>query len=439
SIVDTGEKAIKKAEEDKPDIILMDIRIKGEMDGIDAAEEIRNRLSIPVIFSTAYLDEERIERAKITMPFGYILKPVQERDLKVTIEMALYVSKVDTKRKMSEEALFESNIKLEHVFNSANDGIVIADINNRIYMANNTICKMLGYSHKELLACKIKDLFCKKDLVNIENELGLLAKGDIPVAQDILMQRKNGGILPTEVKASIITLGSVQYVMGTFRDITERKQAEEALKESESRIRIKLDAILNPEGNIGLLNLKDIIDVQEFQSMMDDYYKLTNIGVGILDVDGTVLVHTGWQDICVKFHRIHPESLKNCIEADTVLSNGVAQGEFKLYKCKNNMWDMSTPIMVGGKHLGNIFFGQFFFNDEVPEREVFISQAQQYGYDQKDYLQALDKVPHFSRETVQTAMSFYSKFSSKIAKLGYSNIRLARKMNENGKAKENEI
>ena len=63
SIVDTGEKAIKKAEEDKPDLMLMDIRIKGEMDGIEAAEEIRNRFGIPVVFSTAYLDEERIERA----------------------------------------------------------------------------------------------------------------------------------------------------------------------------------------------------------------------------------------------------------------------------------------------------------------------------------------------------------------------------------------
>ena len=86
SVVDTGVKAIKKAEEDRPDLILMDIRIKGEMDGIEAAEVIRNKFSIPVIFSTAYLDEERIERAKITMPFGYVLKPIQERDLKVTIE-----------------------------------------------------------------------------------------------------------------------------------------------------------------------------------------------------------------------------------------------------------------------------------------------------------------------------------------------------------------
>jgi PAS domain S-box-containing protein len=105
SIVDTGEKTIEKADEDKPDLILMDIRIKGEMDGVDTAEVIRNRFGIPVIFSTAYLDQERIERAKITIPFGYVLKPIQERDLKVTIEMALYVSKVDAARKRVEDLL----------------------------------------------------------------------------------------------------------------------------------------------------------------------------------------------------------------------------------------------------------------------------------------------------------------------------------------------
>jgi PAS domain S-box-containing protein len=105
SIVDTGEKAIEKAEKDKPDLILMDIRIKGKMDGIDTAETIRNKYGIPVIFSTAYLDQERIERAKITMPFGYVLKPIQERDLKVTFEMALYVAQNDIERKRMEDLL----------------------------------------------------------------------------------------------------------------------------------------------------------------------------------------------------------------------------------------------------------------------------------------------------------------------------------------------
>jgi CheY-like chemotaxis protein len=105
SIVDTGEDAIEKAEEYKPDIILMDIRIKGKMDGIETAEVIRKRFGIPVIFTTAYLDQERIQRAKIVMPFGYVLKPIQERDLKVTIEMALYVAKANVERKKVEESL----------------------------------------------------------------------------------------------------------------------------------------------------------------------------------------------------------------------------------------------------------------------------------------------------------------------------------------------
>ena len=112
SIVDRGDDAIKKAEEDNPDLILMDIRVKGDQDGIETAAMIRERFGIPVIFSTAYLDEERIERAKITMPFGYVLKPMQERDLKVTLEMALYVAKVDAEKRKAEKIMLRSQATL---------------------------------------------------------------------------------------------------------------------------------------------------------------------------------------------------------------------------------------------------------------------------------------------------------------------------------------
>jgi CheY-like chemotaxis protein len=105
SIANSGEEAIQKADEDKPDLILMDIRIQGEQDGIEVAEIIREKFGIPVVFSTAHLDKEKIERAKITMPFGYVLKPIQERDLKVTLEMALYAAKVDAERKRVVEIL----------------------------------------------------------------------------------------------------------------------------------------------------------------------------------------------------------------------------------------------------------------------------------------------------------------------------------------------
>lgn len=71
---------------------------------------------------------------------------------------------------------------------------------------------------------------------------------------------------------------------------------------------------------------------------MDDFFDLTNIGIAILDLDGKVLVAKGWQDICVKFHRAHPETSKNCIESDLELSKGIEPGTFRLYRCKIICW-----------------------------------------------------------------------------------------------------
>jgi CheY-like chemotaxis protein len=113
-----GEKAIEKVEELKPDMVLMDIVLKGEMDGIEAAEIIRARFDIPVVFLTADADEERFERAKLAIPFGYILKPFQDRDLKITIELALYTAKADAERKRAEKALRESEENLAITLNS---------------------------------------------------------------------------------------------------------------------------------------------------------------------------------------------------------------------------------------------------------------------------------------------------------------------------------
>ena len=91
------------------------------------------------------------------------------------------------------------------------------------------------------------------------------------------------------------------------------------------------------------VELTEVIDLQEIQSLMDDFYKLTHIPGGLNDIKGNVLVSSGWQDICVRFHRIHPETCKHCVESDTKLTAGILPGEIKLYKCKNNMWNIATP------------------------------------------------------------------------------------------------
>lgn len=178
------------------------------------------------------------------------------------------------------------------------------------------------------------------------------------------------------------------------------------------------------------LDISEIIDINEIKSLLDDFYKFVHIPIGLNDLKGDVLVSVGWQDICTKFHRINPETCKHCVESDTKLSTGVLPGEFKLYKCKNNMWDMVTPVIVGSQHVGYIFLGQFFFDDEPLDYELFRSKARQYGFNEKEYIEALEKVPRLSRETLDTIMTFFMKLANMLSQLGYSNLKLARSLAE---------
>ena len=123
----TGDKAIELARLEKPDLVLMDIMLKGAMNGIEAADVIKREMSIPVIFLTAYADESTLGKAKISEPYGYILKPFKEIDLQTSIEMAIYKHKkeqdiikerdflyclVDNKEKTYEFIFVKSNSKL---------------------------------------------------------------------------------------------------------------------------------------------------------------------------------------------------------------------------------------------------------------------------------------------------------------------------------------
>lgn len=176
-------------------------------------------------------------------------------------------------------------------------------------------------------------------------------------------------------------------------------------------------------------DMSQFLDKDLFQSLMDEFYKLTGIPIGVLDLSGNILVAEGWQDICTKYHRIHPETCANCLESDVELTKGIQMGEFREYKCKNNMWDVATPIYIGGKRKGHIFLGQFFYDDETVDVAFFRKQAEKYGFNEKDYLAALENVPRFSRQTIQLAMSFYAKLAVLVAELSYTNAKLGKAVN----------
>ncbi|HWQ48555.1 MAG TPA: PocR ligand-binding domain-containing protein [Methanosarcina sp.] len=200
-------------------------------------------------------------------------------------------------------------------------------------------------------------------------------------------------------------------------DISDHKDLEEKPPGSEARETTNLE-------------LADILDVSAIQSLMDDLHELTHATIALVDLKGNILVNVGWQDICTKFHRVHPETCKHCMESDTKLSRGNAPGEFKIYRCKNNMWDVATPLIVDGQHIGNIFSGQFFFDDELLDHELFRSQARKYGFNENEYIATLEKVPRLSRESVNKNMSFFVKLANMISQLSHSNSKLAKSLKE---------
>ena len=224
----------------------------------------------------------------------------------------------------------------------------------------------------------------------------------------------------------------ISFALNNLKLKEEKNIIEAALIHSEKKVQEKFKELLTQkDSEIQNIELEDVIDSETIQLMTSFLYEASGIPIGIIDNKGKILVGNGWQEICTKFHRANPESNKNCIDSDFYLSKGLNKGEYKAYKCKNNLWDIATPIVIGNKRLGNIFLGQFFYKDEKIDRDLFKMQAKTYGFEEKKYLEALEKIPRFSKDFVENVMKFYSLFSNMIANIGYGNLKLAKSLYKN--------
>ena len=147
------------------------------------------------------------------------------------------------------------------------------------------------------------------------------------------------------------------------------------------------------------------IDFERASALLEGFYNSTGFVTAISDLDGNILSQSGWRKICTFFHRKNPFTASNCFLSDTVLANNAkAEEMLHFYPCLNGLVDVRLPIVVRGEHIANLFSGQFFFDE--PDITFFKSQAAKYGFDEKEYLEALSQVPVISKEKVQTAMNF---------------------------------
>ena len=217
-IADTGPEAIAMAQRLRPDLVLMDIRLKGAMSGIEAAEQIYQSLQTPVIFASAHSDRETLQLAQINAQFGYIVKPFREHDLAMALRVALHRHKV-------EESLRSSNITHASILASINDCVVVANTQGRVGFMN--------LQAEELLGCTGGDCFDKplEDIVPLMDAQGrqsITIGKHLPDGTTCLLNNRHGQELHVEITVTPIA-DATQREIGTtvvLKDVTEKKRQD---------------------------------------------------------------------------------------------------------------------------------------------------------------------------------------------------------------------
>jgi len=168
--------------------------------------------------------------------------------------------------------------------------------------------------------------------------------------------------------------------------------------------------------------LEDLIDISLLQNLQDKLNVVYSFPSAVIDTDGKVLTAVAWQDICTKFHRTNPQCEKECIKSDQYIFEHLHEANPAVnYQCPHGLIDNATPIVINGKHLGNFFTGQFFL--EKPDLEFFKKQAKMYGFDEKAYLEAVEKVPIWTKEKLIQNLDFIKGFIEIIAAIGLNHLK----------------
>jgi PAS domain S-box-containing protein len=244
-VVDNGEEAIRKTGELHPSLVLMDITLKGRMNGIEAAKQIRERFDIPVIYLTAHSDESTFRSALLSEPFGYIIKPFETREMKISIEMALYKHALD-------HALRDSEETNRILLNATNDIMFLLDTEKQFLAVNEALAKRAGAPVDALSGVSAYDLVSKKILTPS------MACWNINRTQKNAVrfeEKLNGKWFDSRIYPVINQGGDVIKYAVYIRDITRRKQVEEQLLQNEEYFRGLIEnasdiiVVLNRDGS----------------------------------------------------------------------------------------------------------------------------------------------------------------------------------------------
>jgi len=265
--VSSGEEAIQVAGETRPDLILMDIKLDGKVDGIEAAAEIRRLFQLPVVYLTAYTNDDTLNRAKLTEPYGYILKPFEARDLCTTIEVALY-------KYQMEQQLREREQWLATTLRSIGDAVITTDTEGLVTFMNPVAEALTRWRLEEVIGNDLTRVFQtinEKTRAVVENPVLLALQQGITVGleNNTLLVTKDGAEIPIDDSAAPIKdeVGKILGAVLVFHDNIEKQQSEARLEKNNERLEaevVKLSEQLS-QANAQLRQMEEQLRIEMAQ------------------------------------------------------------------------------------------------------------------------------------------------------------------------------
>ncbi|KPA13323.1 multi-sensor hybrid histidine kinase [Candidatus Magnetomorum sp. HK-1] len=171
------------------------------------------------------------------------------------------------------------------------------------------------------------------------------------------------------------------------------------------------------------LKFNRFFETGEFSSLFEYFCKTVDVPAAIIDLNGHILASSGWQKVCLEFHRKNDITSSRCIESDIELALKLKENEkYSIYRCKNGLTDCASPIIINDNHVANVLIGQFFL--EPPDLTFFSKQALDVGFDEQDYIDAISEIPIIDQDKLDIIIFFLINFASQLASISFNRLQV---------------
>ncbi len=338
-----------------------------------------------------------------------------------------------TDRKKGVEAIEKSEERFRSLAEISSDFIWETNKDGECTFASPKLKELFGYECEEIAGKTILDFACPLDTENA----ALFFKENRTLkrkfrGREITTRRKDGCRVVCEVSGIPLFDANGEFAgyRGIARDITDRKLTEEYLRESERRLRSRLEYLISPGSNLPEFTLQDLVSLEELQKIQDSFSEVTGTATIITSTDSTMITKpSNFNRVCEIVYSTE-EGRRRCDESDRMRTENARQSrEPVIQQCLScGFTDASVPIIVAGRHIANWLVGQC--NTMHISRESIAKYAREIGADPDELLTAYDRTPRMSHAEFRRTLNLLSLIVGEISAIGFSNLKLARDFTE---------